>query len=939
MANRRPEREAGLIARARTKPAKDKTGRGARPTPVSDAAASVRPDHGRALHAIFAPTRVAVVGASEKEGSVGRAVFWNLITNPFGGTVFPVNPKRASVLGVKAYPSLSSLPEPVDLVVVVTPAAAVPAVIAESVRTGVGGAIVLSAGFKETGAAGAELERQMLAEARRGHLRIIGPNCLGVMNPQNGLNATFASAMARPGTIAFLSQSGALCTAVLDWSLREAVGFSLFVSMGSMLDVDWGDMILHVGDDPRTRAVLIYMESIGDARSFMSAAREVAMTKPIIVIKPGRTEGAARAAASHTGALAGQDDVLEAAFRRSGVLRVSSIAELFYAAESLAKQPRPRGPRLAIVTNAGGPAVLAADALLLLGGQLAELSADTLAKLDGVLPSAWSHGNPVDILGDADPGRYARAVELVAADPNSDGLLVILTPQAMTDPTRTAEDLKPYAQVAGKPLLASWMGGADVAAGESILNRAGIPTFPYPDTAARMFTSMWRYSDNLRLLYETPMLAAEGELPDPAAAGALIGGAHRAGRVLLTEVESTQLLAAYGIPTVPTRIAGDAEAAARAAAEMGFPVVVKLHSETITHKSAVDGVKLGLADADAVRAAWRDIEEAVTRRAGPGHFLGVTVQPMVSTEGYELIVGSSIDAQFGPVLLFGAGGRLVEVLRDRALGLPPLTSTLARRMMEQTRIYQALQGVRGQPPVDLPQLEQLLVRVSQLAVEQPRIKELDINPLLASATGFVALDARVVIHPAETADADLPQPAIRAYPRQYVWSWRTRGGLDLTIRPIRPEDEPRIAEFHATLSDESVYMRYLHSIPLRQRVAHERLTRICFIDYDREMVLVAERNGSASTAPQIVGVGRLSKLHWSEEAEFALLVSDEFQQHGLGTEFLGRLLEVGRAEGLRRIVGYISAENRRMITLATKAGFRAKPQADDPAVIEVTIDL
>ena len=443
-----------------------------------------------------------------------------------------------------------------------------------------------------------------------------------------------------------------------------------------------------------------------------------------------------------------------------------------------------------------------------------------------MLPSAWSHGNPVDILGDADPGRYARAVELVAADPNSDGLLVILTPQAMTDPTRTAEDLKPYAQVAAKPLLASWMGGADVAAGESILNRAGIPTFPYPDTAARMFTSMWRYSDNLRLLYETPMLAAEGELPDPAAAGALIEGAHRAGRVLLTEVESKQLLAAYGIPTVPTRIAGDAEAAARAAAEMGFPVVVKLHSETITHKSDVDGVKLGLADADAVRAAWRDIEEAVTRRAGPGHFLGVTVQPMVSTEGYELIVGSSIDAQFGPVLLFGAGGRLVEVLRDRALGLPPLTSTLARRMMEQTRIYQALQGVRGQPPVDLPQLEQLLVRVSQLVVEQPRIKELDINPLLASAKGLVALDARVVLHPAEIADADLPQPAIRPYPRQYVWNVANAR----RPRPHHPPDPPGGRAPHRRVPRHAVGSECLHALPPLHPAAAARGPRAAHAD-------------------------------------------------------------------------------------------------------------
>jgi len=721
---------------------------------AGDPALSILSDQRQALRAIVAPSRVAVVGATEKEGSVGRTVMWNLITHPFGGTVFPVNPQRASVLGIKAYPNLAALPEPVDLAVIVTPAPSVPGAVAECVRAGVKGAIVISAGFRETGPAGAELERQVLAEARRGRLRIIGPNCLGVMNPINGLNATFASAMARPGSVAFLSQSGALCTAVLDWSLRENVGFSLFVSVGSMLDVGWGDLILHVGDDPRTRAILIYMESIGDARSFLSAAREVAMTKPIIVIKPGRTEGAARAAASHTGALAGQDDVLDAAFRRSGVLRVASIAELFYAAESLSKQPRPRGPRLAIVTNAGGPAVLATDTLLLLGGQLAELSKDTLAALDQFLPAAWSHGNPVDVLGDADPERYARAVEVVAADPGSDGLLVILTPQAMTDPTRTAEALKPHARL-GKPLLASWMGGADVAAGESILNRASVPTFNYPDTAARVFTSMWRSTENLRLLYETPIMATEGDAegPDAAAASALLERVRRAGRVLLSEAESKRLLAAYGIPTVPTHVAGDPEAAVRAAETLGFPVVAKLNSETVTHKTEVDGVKLNLGDAEAVRAAWRDIQAAVAHHVGPEHFQGVTIQPMVPLDGYELILGSSLDAQFGPVVLFGAGGRLVEVLCDRALALPPLTSTLARRLMERTRIYRALQGVRGQPPVDLPGLEQLLVRFSQLVVEQPRIQEIDVNPVLASATRLVALDARVVLHPPDTPDA------------------------------------------------------------------------------------------------------------------------------------------------------------------------------------------
>jgi acetyltransferase len=925
--------------RTQPKAARAKTAGAA--APAADPAANILPDLGQALRAIFAPSRVAVIGATETEGSVGRTVMWNLITNPFGGTVFPVNRRRTSVLGIRAYPELAALPEPVDLAVIVTPAPAVPGVVAECVRGGVKGAIVISAGFKETGPEGAALERQVLAEARRGALRLIGPNCLGVMNPVSGLNATFASAMARPGRVAFLSQSGALCTAVLDWSLRENVGFSLFVSVGSMLDVNWGDLILHVGDDPRTQAILIYMESIGDARAFLSAAREVAMTKPIIVIKPGRTEGAARAAASHTGALAGQDDVLEAAFRRCGVLRVERISELFYAAEALAKQPRPRGPRLAIVTNAGGPAVLATDALLLLGGELAELAAPTLAALDSVLPPAWSHANPVDVLGDADPARYARAVEIVAADPGSDGLLVVLTPQAMTDPTRTAEALKAHVQPAGKPLLASWMGGADVAAGESILNRAGIPTFPYPDTAARMFTTMWRYSDNLRLLYETPMPAlAEGtEAPDAAAVAALIENVRRAGRALLTEAESKTVLAAYGIPTVPTRVAADPEAAVGAAETLGYPVVVKLHSETITHKTDVDGVRLRLPDADAVRAAFRGIEASVAARAGPGHFLGVTVQPMIALDGHELILGSSVDAQFGPVLLFGAGGKLVEVLRDRALALPPLTSTLARRLMERTRIYRALQGVRGEAPVDLAALEQLLVRFSQLVAGHPRVKEIDINPLLGSARGLVALDARVVLHPPEAGDAELPRPAIRPYPRQYVWDWRTRDGLRFVIRPIRPEDEPAVAEFHATLSEGSVYMRYLHPISLSQRVAHERLARICFVDYDREIVLVAEEAGTASGPRRILAVGRLTKLHWSEEAEFALLVSDPFQRRGLGTELLRRLVEVGRAERLRRIVGYISAENTQMIKVAVKLGFRTSRRRDDLSVVEATLDL
>jgi acetyltransferase len=903
--------------------------------PASDVARPDRP----ALDAIFAPRTVAVIGATDRPGSVGHNLTRNLVERPFGGVVYPVNPRRASVLGIRAYPDVGTVPRPVDLAVVATPAPTVPDIIAQCVRAGVRGAIVISAGFRETGPAGAALERQIL-EAAQGRIRIIGPNCLGVMNPRTGLNATFATAMARPGRVGFLSQSGALCTAVLDWSLREHVGFSAFVSVGSMLDVDWGDLIFYLGDDPATQAIVMYMETVGDARSFLSAAREVAFTKPIIVIKPGRTEAGARAAASHTGALAGQDEVLDAAFRRSGVLRVERIEELFHMAETLAKQPRPAGPRLAIVTNAGGPAVLATDELLRSGGALAELSEGTRAALDRLLPPHWSHGNPVDVLGDADSERYARAVEIVARDPGSDGLLVILAPQAMTDPTQTAERLRSLARVPGKPLLASWMGGAEVAAGEAILNRAEIPTFAYPDTAARVFSYMWRYTENLRALYETPALAEDGAGgPNREAAARILADAVKARRELLTEAESKALLEAYGIPTVPTRVARTADEAARAAAELGFPVAVKLHSETITHKSDVGGVRLNVSDPDGVRQAFDGIRTAVGERAGREHFLGVTVQPMVAREGYELIVGSTVDAQFGPVILFGSGGTLVEVVGDRALGLPPLTTTLARRLMERTRIYTALRGVRGRPPVDLGRLEQVLVRVSQLVVEQPRVRELDINPLLASPTGMVALDARVVLHGPDVPDEALPRPAIRPYPRQYDRPWRTRDGLTLKIRPIRPEDEPLMAAFHATLSERTVYFRYLHPMTLSKRTAHERLARICFVDYDREMVLVAERQDPAGSTPEIVGVGRLSRVHGRDEAEFALLVSDRFQGRGLGTELLRRLLAVGREERLRRIVGYIAADNQPMLALARQVGFRTRRSAADPAIVEAWLDL
>ena len=901
------------------------------PWAKADPSSDVYRSESHPLDPLFAPRSVAVVGATERPGSVGRAVLWNLLSNPFGGTVFPVNSKRPNVLGIKGYPKVSDLPDKVDLVVVTTPANTVPDVLTESVAAGIPAGIVISAGFKEHGEHGKELEER-ITQIIRGKMRLIGPNCLGVMNPIRGLNATFAHSIARPGNVAFISQSGALLTAILDWSLRENVGFSSFVSTGSMLDVSWGDLIDYFGSDSRTNSIVIYMESIGDASAFLSAAREVSLTKPIIVIKAGRTAEAAKAAASHTGSMTGSDEVLDAAFRRTGVLRVNRISDIFFMSDVLAKQPRPRGNRLCIVTNAGGPGVLATDALVASGGELADLSPQTMAAFDEILPPQWSHNNPVDILGDAEPERYAKSLEIAAKDPAIDGMLVILTPQDMTNPTQIAEKLKPYAKGFGKPVLASWMGGAEVAAGEQILNQAGIPTFQFPDSAVGAFNYMWRYSYNLRGLYETPTLPhhADAELKRGKAAR-ILREARDQRRTLLTEYESKQLLEAYGIPTVETRVALTEEEAVKAAKEIGYPVVVKLHSFTITHKTDVGGVQLNLHDAEAVGRAFRLIHLLVSERLGKEHFQGVTVQPMVKLDGYELIIGSSIDAQFGPVMLFGTGGQLVEVFRDRALALPPLNSTLARRMMEQTKIFKALQGVRGHMPVDIEALEELLVRFSQLVVEQRWIKEIDINPLLASDHQLMALDARIVVHGPEVAEEDLPESAIHPYPVKLISKWTMKDGNDVTIRPIRPEDEPLLIKFHEKLSERSVYLRYFQPVKLTQRTAHERLTRICFIDYNREMALVAERMNAAGE-PEILAIGRLSKIHGREEAELAAVAIDDAQHKGLGTELYRRLIQVARDAKLKKLISIMLPENREMRSLCTKLGFEMSADMEENTI-------
>lgn len=891
------------------------------------------------LKSLFHPHSVAVVGATDRPGTVGFSVFSNLRETKHSLKLHAVNPHHTEVLGIKTHKSVTEIEGVVDLAIVVTPANSVPKIIEECVDAGVRSAVVISAGFREQGPPGAELEEKIKKYLQRGTLRLLGPNCMGFMNPTIGLNATFAKSLPAKGNVAFLSQSGALQTAILDWSQREQVGFSAIVSTGSMLDIGWGDLISYFGDDPHTKSILIYMESVGDARSFLSAARETALSKPIIVIKAGRSEDASRAAASHTGALTGSDEVLEAAFRRCGILRVHSIADLFYMAEVLSKQPRPRGPRLSIVTNAGGPGVLATDALVATGGELAVLSSDAIRELDTFLSAHWTRGNPVDVLADADATRFGRAVEIVSKDPASDGLLAIIAPQGLADPTQAAECIKRYAHTTTKPLLASWMGGDGVAEATSILNAAGIPTFSYPDTAARAFTYMWRYAYNLRGLYETPALVEEAESTASGreSAANFLQSIRGTGRTLLNEFEAKHLLSSYGIPAVDTRTAQTEEEAVERAAEIGYPVVLKLLSNTIAHKTDVDGVRLDLQTPDDVRAAFRSIRSSVSKKASPQHFSGVTVQKMIRHDGYELILGSSIDPQFGPVILFGSGGVMVEVYRDHSLALPPLNTTLAHRLMEQTRIFTALHGVRGRRAVNVEALEQLLVRFSQLVLEQPWIKEIDINPLIATSEQLLALDARVLLHDASVSAEQLPQPSIRPYPSQYIWNTHLKDETSVTIRPIRPEDEPLMAQFHTTLSERSVYLRYFCALSLSARVDHERLVRICFASYDRGFALVAVRKNEQDGNDEILGVGRFIGIDASE-AEAAILVSDTWQGRGLGTELLSGIKRVARAENFHRLSGEILRDNLATQAIFKKLGFQLR-LTEDPSSVSAVLEL
>ena len=882
------------------------------------------------LESLFHPDTVAVIGASETEGSVGRALMENMEGAGYSGDLIPVNPDHDRVFDRKCYPQVSDAPKTPDLVVVAIPLTAVPDVMAECAEIGVKGAVILSAGGRETGEEGRKLEARIQEAAEKGGVRIIGPNCLGIIRPAQQVNASFVAHTPPAGNLAFISQSGAICSAMLDLSLKENMGYRYFISVGSMLDVDFGDLIDYVGNDPKVSSVLLYVESLQSYRKFMSAARAVSRIKPIIVLKSGRSALGAEAASSHTGSMAGEDRIYDAAFRRAGAVRVRTVAEFFNCAELLAKQRRPAGPRMTVLTNSGGPGVMAADAIAEYGLEAAPLGDETRKKLDEVLPPYWSRNNPIDILGDAGADRYVQALERINPE-ETDGLLVILNPQAMTDPADVARNVVDAAGELAMPVFASWMGGRDVSRGIEILNEAGLPTYPTPEQGVQAFRYLYDHKERLALLTQVPP-RVERALPcDRKAAEPLIQRGLERKSGLLTEAEAKSVLAAYGIPTNPTRLAPSRDEVRRLAEEMGYPLALKIASPDVVHKSRSGGVRLNLESADEVAAAWDAVTGAVAESHPEAEVHGVTLQPMRKSVDLELLMGVKQDPNFGPVLLFGWGGIHAETIDDQNLGLAPVNRLLARELMRPTRVYSLIEGADDQPGLADPEaLEEILIGLSNLTVDFPEIQELDINPLSISNGDAMAVDARIkVAPPAHESPRHL---SISPYPRRYEAHGVETDDMRVFIRPIQPEDAPLMREMLENVSETSLYHRFFSHMSKLPRSMRIRFTQI---DYDREMALVALDEESEDE--RMVGIARVIGTPDGRSGEFAVLVGDPWQGHGIGEALLKRVLRIVRERGMETVWGTALAENRRMAHLARDLGFDL--HRDSSGDYEMTIDL
>jgi acetyltransferase len=864
---------------------------------------------------MFDPETIALIGATEKEGAVGRTILENLLRSK-DRRIFPVNPHTSKVLDVKSYPGISSIPEHVMLAVIATPARSVPGVVEECGRAGVDGVVIISAGFKEIGEEGIQLESEIDRIRKKYGMRIMGPNCVGFVRP--GLNTTFVRGDPPPGNIAFISQSGALGSAIVDWAVSAGIGFSMFASLGSMIDVDFGDMIDFLGDDEATRSILIYMESVGNARKFMSAARAFARRKPVVILKPGRFAESARAAHSHTGAMAGDDAVYEAVFRRAGVVRVKEIAELFDAAEVLDSKRLPAGPRLAMVTAAGGPGVIATDALIDLGGELARLSDESMNQLNAFLPPYWSKANPVDVLGDATIDRFTKAFSICLGDPMVDGMLVIYVPMDSAPSTQLAQAVVDSARNASKPVITTWMGANKVEEGRGIFVENNIPTYDTPEEAVRTYMNMCTYKRHLDKLYETPDELPAHKAPSKDHLKELIRTAIREGRTLLNEEESKDFLGTYGIPVTMAQLALDPEAAVSIAEKVGYPVVIKVVSPDISHKSDVGGVIMAIDSNAALKEAYEKLMQSVKKRAPEAAITGVALEQMITDVDYELILGVKQDRDFGSVILFGMGGIMAEFIKDFSIGLPPLNRTLAKMLMQETKVYKILQGFRGKPAADFEELEEILVNFSDLIVDFPEIAEIDINPLAISNGKASALDARIIIDKNYDATGKLPYShlIITPYPTKYTTAWQLPDGTEVLLRAIRPEDEPAEQEMLSSLSEETLRTRFFSVF---RHISHEQLVLYCNIDYDRHMAIVAEvrENGKS----RMIGVARLIMNQDLMSGEVAVLVQDRFQGKRLGSKLVEVLIGIARERGLEDIRATVLTENTRMLKVFRRLGF------------------
>jgi acetyltransferase len=867
------------------------------------------------LDKIFSPKSIAIIGASKKPKTVGEALLRNLVQGGTNVNLYPVNHKYSEIHGVKTYKSLTDIQQEVDLAVIATPIAIVPEIVEECVKNGVGGAIIISAGGKEIGLKGHDIEQKILKIAYDGGLRIIGPNCLGVILPGKKINASFATDMPRAGNLAFISQSGAICTAILDLAFKEQIGFSHFVSIGSMIDVDFGDMIDYLGNDPQAKSILLYIENLTNFRKFMSAARAVSRVKPIVVLKSGRSAAGAKAAASHTGAMAGEDIVYDAAFQRTGVIRVDTIQDLFDCAELMAKQPRLTGSRLAIITNGGGPGVMATDALARYGVDPATLDDEIMDRLNEVLPAFWSRNNPIDILGDASPERFAKTIEICIESKKFDALMVILAPQALSKPENVAQKIIEIMKHKNFPIFATWIGGRDMARGIEILNNAGVPTYETPERAIHAFLYMYNYSRNLVLLDEIPPRLPRDLLFDRKAAEEKIQKNLEHENQFLEETESKEILSAYGFPVNETKIAREKEEAVSIANKMGYPVVLKILSPDITHKTDAQGVQLNLMDSDHVQKAFDTIMEGAKKYKADARISGVTVQTMIGCPDMELLIGAKKDPNFGPVILFGMGGIYTEILKDRAVGLPPMNRLIIQRLLEQTRVYKILKGYRGRPGVNMDQLEELILRLAQLMVDFPEIKELDMNPVIVKNSELYAIDARILLE--KTSVKSPMHLVISPYPDQYEFHVKTTSGVLLFIRPIKPEDAELFVELFNTLSPTSIYYRFFRAM---KQLSHKMLARFTQVDYDREISMVAIEGGRGNE--KMIGVSQVFIHPDGKHGEFSILVGDPWHGKGVGAKLLEHVLKIAKKRGILTVWGTVLRENINMLALGRKLGFK-----------------